>query len=138
MQADEPSNRATCLPSVILGVFLSPLLDLPEGLIRGVTGKHIYDESLLDGLPHGIEMERLVYLRLGIQPAEQFKRASLRRRREGKVGQVRLVLTPSTGCPGELLLDRINGRGQQAAVLRFSGGELLFLSSSKRKVEVLG
>jgi hypothetical protein len=33
--------------------------DLPGGVVRGVVAQHIEDKAFLDGLAHGVQMERL-------------------------------------------------------------------------------
>ena len=116
----------------------SCFLDLPERLVGRVAGEDVHDEALLDRLPHRVQVEWLMQVRLGVEPAEHLQRPALRRRGEREIGQVRLPPDARAHRPGQRFLNWVNGSRQQARVLRLGGCQLLLLASSKDQPEVLG
>ncbi|MDQ3462613.1 MAG: hypothetical protein M3471_06245, partial [Actinomycetota bacterium] len=60
-------------------------------------GQHVEDEALLDGLAHGVQVERLVAVGDRVVAAEQLERAGLGGGGEGEERQVRL-LAPGRHC----------------------------------------
>ena len=138
MQAHEPGDGPAGLAGVVLGVLLGGLLDLPERLVRGVVRQDVHDEALLDCLPHRVQVEGLIDVRLGVEAAEHLQRPALGRRSEREVGQVRLPPAPRADRLRERLLDRVDRRSDQTGVFRFCGCQLLLFARSERQPEVLG
>ena len=114
------------------------LLDLPERLVGRVVGEDVHDEALLDGLPHRVQVEGLIDVRLGVELTEHLQGPALGRRGEREVGQVRLASAARAHRPCKCLLDRIDRFGEKTGVLRLGGCQLLLLTGSERKAKVLG
>ena len=55
------------LPGVVLRVLQRRLLDLPERLVGRVVGQDVHDEALFDRLPHRVQVEGLIDVRLGVE-----------------------------------------------------------------------
>ena len=73
-----------------LGVVGDALGQLVVVAVGGVVQKHVQDEAFLDGLPHGVDVERADPA-VGQLLAEELERLGLRRGGEGEEGEV-LVL----------------------------------------------
>ena len=90
------------------------LRNLVAGLVGRVVQQHVHDEALLDGLPHGVNVEGPIPA-VSAFAAEEHQRLGLRRRREGVVGQVRVPTV------GRHLLDK----AEHLVVIVAGGIELL-------------
>ena len=76
--------------AVVARILLDLLEQPPVGAVGGVVRQHVQDEALLDGLAHGVEVERLVGA-VGLAGAEELQRLVLGRGGEGEEADVRLA-----------------------------------------------
>ena len=88
---DKSTQLALRLPGVELRVVLDGLGKSEIALNRRVVLQHVHDEAFLDGLLHGVAMERVVpdgAVELGIRVAEDLQRLVLGSGGKGKVAGV--------------------------------------------------
>ncbi len=108
VQLDEGFQQIFGLLLVVARIVLDLLEQPPVGFVGGVARQDVEDESLLDRLPHAVEVERRE-LAVGARRAEDLERLGLRRRREGegrKVGQPAAPLHLGEDRALQLLLGR--------------------------------
>ena len=84
MQLHEAGQRPRRLPALHVGIVLAGLEQPEVGLVGGVVLQHVEDEPFLDGLAHGVAVNRVAVA------TEHGKGLVLRRGGEGEEAQVRL------------------------------------------------
>ena len=89
MQLHKTGNLPFCIGCLAAWIFFDFFVQLIEGIISGVVLEHIQNKAFLDGLLHGVDMERLT-LSLGVQSTEQLNRCGLGRGGERKHGNIGL------------------------------------------------
>ncbi len=137
VEGHEPGDGPPGLGGLVGGVVGDGLLDPPVGLVGRVVGQHVEDEALLDGLAHGVEVERLERPGLGVPGAEHLQGPGLRGGGEGEEREVRL-LAPGADGLRQGLFDRVDGFGDEPGVLGLGGGQFLLLGRTEDQSEVLG
>ncbi len=137
VERHEPGDGPPGLGSLVGGVVGDGLLDPPVGLVGRVVGEHVEDEALLDGLAHGVEVERLESAGLLVPGAEHLQGPGLGGGGEGEEREVGL-LAPSADGLGQGLLDRVDGLGDEPGVLGLGDGQLLLVGRAEGQPQVLG
>ena len=88
VELDERPEQVGGFRLVVARVVLDLLEQPPVGLVGCVVLENVEDETLLDGLPHAVQMEGLE-LSVGPLGAEELERLLLRRGREGEGREIR-------------------------------------------------
>ena len=83
VQLDKGFEQVFGLFAVVVRIVLDLLEQPPVGCVGAVIVQHIEDKTLLDRLPHAVEVERLE-LPVGALSAEQFQRLGFRCRGKGE------------------------------------------------------
>ena len=86
VERNEAGDRGAGARLVERRVVSDRLVDLEVRVVGDVVLQDVVDELLLDGLAHRVVVERLVLAGVGVAPAEQLERASLRRGGDGGSG----------------------------------------------------
>ena len=139
MQLHETGNLSLCIDCFAPRVFFDFLVDLIESVISRVVLKHIKNKSFLNGLLHGIDMERFT-LTFCVQTTEQLNGRRLRCGSESKHGHVGLfAVSADLVCNhifhiGSFLLSGTKRLCDRCHVLTCGGGMCLIDNNRKTLV----